>query len=129
MSGWLVCACSAVGTRETTTPRRSATALRGSRGMRRRRGTAGNPRTLLPARPVPEPVPEVSRALAQLARGDAADDRVGLDVAGHDGAGGDDGAFADRDAAEDRRADRDPYPVADHDRLIDGVEVRVVDQV
>src|SRR5688500_89663 len=116
MSGWLRCARAAVGTRETVTPRRSATALTGSRGMRRRRGTAGHPRTLLPVRAIAEAVVQVAGAFAQFACRTPTDDGVRLDVAGHDCARRDHCAFADRDPSEDCRADRDPGPVLDDDR-------------
>src|SRR5436305_5577499 len=57
--------------------------------------------------------------------GDAADDGVGGDVAGDDGAGADDRAIADRDAAADDGGSADPDVVADGDGGVFGEVVAV----
>src|SRR5436190_4248456 len=67
--------------------------------------------------------------LADLLRGDSADDRQRRDVARHDGSGRYDRAAADRDPGEDRRARPDEDVVLDPDRPRLHAELRIVDRM
>src|SRR3546814_15300352 len=73
--------------------------------------------------PIPpgEPVHALTRpgceAVANELCRNTADDRVGSDIAGHDGPCPDHGAVADGDAGQDRRAMADPDLVSDYHPL------------